>query len=1523
VTYPNGGESFMFGSAIDIQWMASDVISAVDIYFSSDGGATWTSVATGVSASLGVYHWTAPSTESHQCLVKVVSAADTSVFDVSDGFFEIVPNPQIDLTSPVGGETFFWGDTVHIVWEGQAIAGAEIYFSSDGGTSWELVADGLPVSGTYDWTAPEISSSHCVVRVWASDDHSVVDMSGFFTIAEPPDTIPPAPITDLSADSVEPTRVYLSWTVTGDDGYEGTASVVDLRYFNEPITDANWDLCTPVDGEPAPDTSGTAAGMWVEGLAPGNTYYFACKIADEVPNWSGLSNVVEVALPEIPDTIPPAAFTLYLNDRGCYSVTVGWLAPGDDGNEGVCDHYEFRYADFELDEDNFATGTLISDVPAPAPAGTEQEVTIDGLEQATQYWVAAYAYDDAGNRSPLTVLSFVTDTCVSPDTTDTIPPARITTLSCENFSPEGIQLTWMAPGDDDFDGRVAMYEIRYATHSFYSDEWETLAVDTAEMIPHEAGFWESYWVNELEPATEYWFAVFAIDDAGNRSEMSNLANCYTMGVANPIADIYLEEDAPDTMIADLEEVFVPAGLVYGVDEGPGVSTYFAGDDSSQLWLHLNPDFFGETYIYVYAYHGGYIVGDTVEIYVEHINDPPFFTSGEPDTLAIPGILYQFNFTAVDPDGDSVWFFLVSGPDSMEVFGDGTLLWMPPSYLSEGSYEVSVAATDGEDTTIYTFSVRVTKITNPIFAPQNLVAHSGFFGSIPLTWDPPQAVIEGYPVHLVGYVVYRSTSPDSGFAIVGESDMTAFNDPAAECGTMYYYAVRAVYDIPADTSSNSNVDSGICDAASARIYSSWVLHPVNVDGYLDDEAWQLGATVDYGDMTFCFVNTADRLFGYIQYDGEITPGTDFSLWFDDDNSGWWDGLPSDEGRFVFRYLDEIGRYFQPVADIGGTATLGTIAGVSDVYAAWRETEDGVVLEFSVPLADDEHIGSMPGDSLNFMLTGADSSSGYFAWLPTGDELDPSTYGRLILGAPNGIPQVSVYPARVEITLEEGATGSFSLNVQNLGDAAGYYEVASAPAWISPDFEPDFVYPMEIRDLQFTVSTEGMAVGDYSGEITLYATNPYGSVQTVEVILHIIEGEPSHYLVISVPSVTYITGDEVEIPVYAGELYDNDITRIRLTVNTDPDVILPEGVAGGDVLPEDWSVMVQSIDEGHITFELSGTTPLPSPGEVAVVTYSVAEGVRTGMASQVDLVDALVNSGMPLPILTDGIAVVGEQILAYWQAMITLYVDDEPVDSAAFGIHPLATDNYDRNLDRIDPPPVPGSPGNLYFVSGDNYRLARDWRHLGDRDLIFPLVVTADGIISWDKNRVWSGCLIGDTLDMKSVDEIEVSAGDTVYIHYHYRDPMAITIHLVKGWNMVSVPVAGAGFDARELFPDMVGAFVYDQETKSYYPVTNLEPGKGYWIYNSREGNYTVSGSPLREFTANLIPGWYMLGSLSETVYWIEQSAQPEEAVMREIFLWYDPVAHTFVNPSTIEPGKAYWIFVTDSCEVNISSIYTSP
>lgn len=97
--------------------------------------------------------------------------------------------------------------------------------------------------------------------------------------------------------------VTLTWTAPGDDGNQGTAAVYDIRYSSEPIDEGNWDLATEVEGEPAPQPAGSAESFVVTGLQANTTYYFALKAADEVPNWSALSNVVEVTTPDI---VPPA-----------------------------------------------------------------------------------------------------------------------------------------------------------------------------------------------------------------------------------------------------------------------------------------------------------------------------------------------------------------------------------------------------------------------------------------------------------------------------------------------------------------------------------------------------------------------------------------------------------------------------------------------------------------------------------------------------------------------------------------------------------------------------------------------------------------------------------------------------------------------------------------------------------------------------------------------------------------------------------------------------------------------------------------------------------------------------------------------------------------------------------------------------------------------------------------------------------------------------------------------------------------
>jgi chitodextrinase len=88
------------------------------------------------------------------------------------------------------------------------------------------------------------------------------------------------------------TTATLKWTATGDDGLVGTASQYDIRYSTTPLTEANWDAATLCTGEPLPKVAGGAETFVVTGLTPSTTYWFGLKVADEVPNWSDLSNVV-------------------------------------------------------------------------------------------------------------------------------------------------------------------------------------------------------------------------------------------------------------------------------------------------------------------------------------------------------------------------------------------------------------------------------------------------------------------------------------------------------------------------------------------------------------------------------------------------------------------------------------------------------------------------------------------------------------------------------------------------------------------------------------------------------------------------------------------------------------------------------------------------------------------------------------------------------------------------------------------------------------------------------------------------------------------------------------------------------------------------------------------------------------------------------------------------------------------------------------------------------------------------------
>jgi hypothetical protein len=109
---------------------------------------------------------------------------------------------------------------------------------------------------------------------------------------------------ELKAMPASANSITLTWTAPGDDSVTGTAAQYDIRYSTAPITVANYATATQVTGEPAPKIAGSAETFTVTGLTPSTLYYFAIKTADEVPNWSGLSNVASISTL---DNIPPAA----------------------------------------------------------------------------------------------------------------------------------------------------------------------------------------------------------------------------------------------------------------------------------------------------------------------------------------------------------------------------------------------------------------------------------------------------------------------------------------------------------------------------------------------------------------------------------------------------------------------------------------------------------------------------------------------------------------------------------------------------------------------------------------------------------------------------------------------------------------------------------------------------------------------------------------------------------------------------------------------------------------------------------------------------------------------------------------------------------------------------------------------------------------------------------------------------------------------------------------------------------------
>jgi hypothetical protein len=122
-------------------------------------------------------------------MVKQVSAtSDDLTFALSLALAQL-PGPVPDtlmVSAPNGGERLQPGTSTSITWSSTgAMPSVDLALSADGAASWMPIASGVPNTGVYAWTVPDLNTDQALVRVSrAGGDTPLSDVSnGPFTIS--------------------------------------------------------------------------------------------------------------------------------------------------------------------------------------------------------------------------------------------------------------------------------------------------------------------------------------------------------------------------------------------------------------------------------------------------------------------------------------------------------------------------------------------------------------------------------------------------------------------------------------------------------------------------------------------------------------------------------------------------------------------------------------------------------------------------------------------------------------------------------------------------------------------------------------------------------------------------------------------------------------------------------------------------------------------------------------------------------------------------------------------------------------------------------------------------------------------------------------------------------------------------------------------------------------------------------------------------------------------------------------------
>jgi outer membrane protein assembly factor BamB/fibronectin type 3 domain-containing protein len=342
---------------------------------------------------------------------------------------------------------------------------------------------------------------------------------------------------------------------------------------------------------------------------------------------------------------------------------------------------------------------------------------------------------------------------------DVVPPAAVTDLAVDSALSRSMILQWSAPGDDGLAGTAVSYEIRYALDSITTDNFtNAILVTDSVPLPDSSGQLQTVEIADLEPQTEYYFALKATDDAGNQSLISNIISQSALAIPLTELNAYwgkFHNDLLNSGYTSQDGATLDTLLWYyetsgDINSPPVVDdrgeVYFGSEDGSVYALKVDG-----TLKWSYATGGGVTAAPLVSTL---------------DRLYVgskSGVFYCFNRTT----GDTIWTYQAND----QIYSSATIDSSGRLFFAD--LDGQVYCLDSEFGKLYWQATVGNRIySTPAFSPSGSIVYVGGFDKNVYALDADSGSVQwNYATN--GYILSSMAVDGDGVIYVSSSDMTLY------------------------------------------------------------------------------------------------------------------------------------------------------------------------------------------------------------------------------------------------------------------------------------------------------------------------------------------------------------------------------------------------------------------------------------------------------------------------------------------------------------------------------------------------------------------------------------------------------------------------------------------------------------------------------------------------------------------------------------------------------------------------------